>query len=83
MTEEIEIEGIFWKPDDLDTKLQDFDVIEDTDEKFHIGQEYTTRPDTKIRCVLCHGDKFEVGRGNYHTAIRCVTCQWELCIHEG
>lgn len=34
-------------------------------------------------CVKCGADKFIVGRVGYHTAIKCVACQWERCIHDG
>lgn len=34
-------------------------------------------------CLKCGADRFIVGRESYHTAIKCVTCGWERCIHDG
>ena len=36
-----------------------------------------------IRCKKCGALEFNVGSGDYFTAIRCVKCGWEECIHEG
>jgi DNA-directed RNA polymerase subunit RPC12/RpoP len=60
------------------------DVIEKTDvDEFEIGQGYDAVPDKKIRCKKCGSTEFIVGVGDYHTAIKCPKCKWELCIHEG
>jgi hypothetical protein len=50
---------------------------------FHIGQPYEKKVAGKLVCKLCGGDHFYVGRGDYYTAIKCVKCEWEKCIHEG
>lgn len=50
---------------------------------FHIGQSYESEPAKTIICNECNGDKFIVGRGNYFTAIKCIGCGWEMCVHEG
>ena len=50
---------------------------------FHIGQDYEHRVAGTVYCTRCHGTVFNVGIGNYFTGIRCVTCGWELCVHEG
>lgn len=50
---------------------------------FHIGQSYEKNPAQRLTCKTCGGDKFEVGQGHCFTAIRCPTCKWETCIHEG
>lgn len=50
---------------------------------FHIGQDYVDTPIPKIECIKCGGDKFEVGTAGYFTGIRCPSCGWECCIHEG
>ncbi len=52
-------------------------VLED---EFHIGDVSQAR---KHICKLCGGDKFQVGSDEYFTAIRCIRCKWEVCIHEG
>lgn len=36
-----------------------------------------------IRCKKCGALEFNVGSGDYFTAIRCPKCGWEECIHEG
>jgi len=50
---------------------------------FHIGQRYEDEPAKKITCIQCGGEQFNVGQGDYFTAIRCVKCEWETGIHEG
>ena len=60
------------------------DVLKFTDEdEFEIGQGYERMPAKKLRCKKCNSDKFKVGQGDYFTAIKCVNCGWEICIHEG
>lgn len=56
--------------------------IED-DETFHIGQSYEDMAATTIACAYCGGRTFNVGVGSCFTAIRCPSCEWEACIHEG
>ena len=53
------------------------------DQSFHIGQSYEEKAAITMQCIFCLGREFNVGVGNYFTAIRCVKCEWELCIHEG
>jgi hypothetical protein len=50
---------------------------------FSIGQGYEKVPAKDIYCGLCKGTEFNVGQGDYFTALRCVTCKWEVCIHDG
>jgi len=50
---------------------------------FHIGQCYEKVKAKPIKCGLCGGNHFHVGQGEYYTAIRCVNCNWETCIHSG
>ena len=60
------------------------EVIECIDDgKFQIGQSYDDEADKTMRCKRCGTDKFYVGRGSYHTAIKCPECEYELCIHDG
>ena len=51
------------------------------DTVFHI--EHCNRPVATLKCTRCGGTEFNVGKENYFTAIRCVVCKWEQCIHEG
>ena len=63
-------------PDDKDpAKKGDEDI-------FHLG-DYTEEPVKKLICTLCGGDNFKVGSGSHFTAIKCVKCEWEWCVHEG
>ena len=50
---------------------------------FTIGQTGDDNPAATYQCVRCGGTKFNVGTGKYYTAIRCVECKWEMCVHEG
>ena len=69
-------------------KEPDFDdVLEEVlDDEFEIGPGLTERgdlPDKKIVCKKCGSDKWIVGVGDYHTAIKCPNCKYEMCIHSG
>ena len=61
------------------------DVIEEVpeDETFVIGQCYEARAATTLSCKKCKGVEFKVGSSNYYTAIKCIACNWQLCIHNG
>lgn len=50
---------------------------------FHIGQSYEKKPAKAIFCTQCGRNEFNIARASYYTAIRCVYCEWELCIHDG
>ena len=50
---------------------------------FHLGQEWEDEKAKQVACSKCGGDQFHVGQGNFYTAIRCVTCKWEMGIHSG
>ena len=50
---------------------------EDMDE-FEIGQFYSGISDKKLFCKKCGSDKWIVGRGEYHTSIKCPNCKYEL-----
>lgn len=50
---------------------------------FKTGQVYTSNKAAKYICSKCGEDKFQVGCDSYYTVIRCPTCKWEECIHDG
>lgn len=50
---------------------------------FTIGQGYEGTPAKTLQCSICGGVEFYVGQGDYFTAIMCVKCRWEGCIHDG
>ena len=84
-------EGAHW-PDEWLGKIpadaprkpyESFFVEVDTDETFHIGQSYENTAAKTLECRHCGGREFNVGQGGYFTAIRCVRCEWEECIHDG
>lgn len=52
-----------------------------SDETFHHTS--CDMPVDKLECGECGGDEFNVGTASWYTAIRCTTCGWELCVHEG
>lgn len=36
-----------------------------------------------VVCEKCGGKEFNVGAGQYFAALRCVKCEYEICIHDG
>lgn len=61
-----------------------YEVLKDAEvNDFHVGQSYEKEPAKKQVCAFCGGDKFELAQGNYYTAVRCPTCQYEYRVHEG
>lgn len=60
------------------------DILEESDEDlFEIGQVYDNDPAKKLVCKLCGNDKFYIGKGDYFTALKCPTCLYEICVHDG
>ena len=71
-----------FKKDERDIQFDE--VLEVKKEQdFSIGQSYSKKTDDLMCCKVCGGDKFELGMGSYHTAIRCPQCKYEYLIHEG
>jgi len=54
-----------------------------TEDEFHIGQCYEEEPASRLECKVCGSKQFIVGQGSYYTALKCPTCLWEICIHDG
>ena len=50
---------------------------------FSIGQVYEKEPAETYYCSHCGNNEFYVGSSSYFTAIMCVSCKRELCIHDG
>ena len=75
-------------PREIDKKYKEpawhdvFVKLED-DKTFKIGQCYEDQAATTIACKKCGSHEFNVGQGSYFTAIKCVKCDWQICIHEG
>jgi len=69
-------------PWDEATRQDDVLVATDADE-FEIGQCYENHPAKRLECKKCGSKQFIVGAGNYYTALKCPTCKWECCVHEG
>lgn len=65
-----------WTEDNIYLEIED-------DETFHIGQCYELEAAKTLECSQCGGRDFNVGKGSYFTAIRCVKCKWEVCVHDG
>lgn len=71
-------------PDAVNLQLDDGDYIEEREDNlFHIGQIYDDKVAKTLVCKHCGGNQFNVGSGNHFTAIKCITCQYEICIHDG
>lgn len=71
------------KFDPLTTTTPQLFKILDKEETFHIGQCYEIEAAKLVECSVCGGHDFNVGKGGYYTAIRCINCEWETCVHEG
>jgi len=60
------------------------DFLEEKNEiEFNIGQCYEDIPARTLICKHCGCDTFKVGQGNYFTAIKCINCEYEVCVHDG
>lgn len=53
------------------------------DGTFNIGQPYEKKPAETLFCKHCGADEFKVGQGSYFTAVKCVKCEYEICVHDG
>jgi hypothetical protein len=83
-------ESEWWHPQGLpepnewdDKEMIPLSAFTQTDEHFHIGQSYEEEPAKVIACRTCGGKRFNVATGSYYTAIKCISCEWEQCIHNG
>lgn len=56
---------------------------DENDTTFHIGQFGSKNPASTLVCKICKGKEFNIGTDAYYTAIKCVKCDWQICIHEG
>jgi len=76
-------DGIAFGPYDI-MAIDYWDWFEEFDgEPWHVGQSYEDEPARPLRCTTCGGTQFAVAQGSYFTALRCPTCGWEACIHNG
>jgi ribosomal protein L37E len=53
------------------------------DETFFIGRFYEDCAATTLACKKCGGKSFNVGQSSYITVIKCISCDWQLDIHNG
>jgi len=53
------------------------------DNLFHIGSYEQSEPAKTLKCTICGGKKFNVGIDNCFTSIKCIECNYEVCVHEG
>lgn len=53
------------------------------DNTLHIGQFADNNAARVLECTICGGRDFNVGQASCFTAIRCTTCEWEACVHDG
>lgn len=75
--------GCFNLYNSISDEYADFVEEEKDSTLFHIGQSYSQTPIKKLSCKICGSDSFNVGVGDHFTGIRCVKCEWEVCIHDG
>lgn len=62
---------------------EDLIAYDEDSDCFHIGQSYSLNPCDKLVCSKCGCDKFFGGDSDYFTALKCPTCGWEICLHDG
>lgn len=70
-------------PEEFKNQRYGLDILRDSNELFHCGQSYTKRVASVIECRVCKGKEFNVARDSYWTGVRCVTCKYEVCVHDG
>jgi len=51
--------------------------------EFNVGQCYEDEPAKTLICKHCGNDQFKIAQGSYFTAVKCVKCEYEVCIHDG
>ena len=51
--------------------------------EFNVGQCYENEPAKTLVCKHCGSEQFKVAQGSYFTAVKCVKCEYEICIHDG
>jgi len=80
-----EIRDIFFREKNSDEFHCNTLYEEKNDKTFHIKRNKNIPEETNtLFCKQCGENKFYVGKnGKYYTAIKCINCEWELCIHEG
>ena len=50
---------------------------------WHTGQSYQKEPAKQIKCAICGNDKFYVAEGVYWVGIKCIVCEYEICVSDG
>lgn len=63
---------------ELDLELRGSPITKTKKPEFGLGEGVTA-----LRCKMCGGNHFFVGKKPYCTAIKCVNCLWEGIIHSG
>ena len=58
-------------------------LVEKKEIEFNIGQSYEETPAKTLMCKHCGSEEFKVAQGDYFTAVKCVKCEYEVCIHKG
>lgn len=60
------------------------DYLEEKEEiEFNIGQHYKETPARTLVCKHCKNEEFKVAIDYCFTAIKCINCEYEICIHDG
>lgn len=61
----------------------DYGCMEDAAVSVDCNPTHLASVDHQYKCSRCGGDTFEVFGGNYRTIVRCPTCLYEQCVHDG
>lgn len=59
------------------------DYLEETEQLINIGQSYSKKKAAILKCKFCGTTTFTVAQGDCFTAVKCNTCEYEVCIHDG
>ena len=76
--------GIVKNEEDWMRNDQDDYLAEIIDNLFHISP--FTEEDSIAKtlcCKHCGGKTFNVGTSYLFTAVKCVVCEYEVCVHDG
>jgi hypothetical protein len=68
-------------------EYQKIDILYEVDNNallWHTGICYKQTPAKQIKCAICGNNKFYVAEsGTYWVGIKCIVCEYEICIADG
>lgn len=73
----------FWAPEGFLQHKHEEETEKTEEVVFHVGLSVGQRVARALKCKTCGGVEFFVAQAEYYTAIKCTTCLWEACVHDG